>query len=79
MPDPFVRFDIAVVDLEHAIRFYGAVPRVDVKRDFPDMPIGVFAHEDACLGALRSVFSRIDRNPFALVQDVCLEHLRVVV
>ena len=45
MADCIVWVDIPVADLERASAFYAKVLDIEVKREFPDMPIGVFAHE----------------------------------
>lgn len=39
-------FDIPAVNLDRAIRFYSQVLTINIKNDCPDMPMGVFEHED---------------------------------
>jgi predicted enzyme related to lactoylglutathione lyase len=46
MAHSVVWFDVPVLDLDRAARFYGAVLQVEVKRDFPDVPIAVLAHAE---------------------------------
>ena len=45
MVNQVVWFDIPVIDLERAKRFYSNVLNIEVKEDFPDMPVGVFSHD----------------------------------
>ena len=45
MPGPIVWFDIPVVDVDRAVRFYSAVLGKPVKKvQFPGMSIGLFPH-----------------------------------
>ena len=46
MTNHIVWFDIPVIKLERAIRFYANVLNIKISKDFPDMPVGVFAHEE---------------------------------
>ena len=46
MTHKVVWFDVPVLDLDRAVRFYAAVLQTEVKRDSPDMPIGVLAHAE---------------------------------
>ncbi len=51
MANPVVWFDIPVVDLDRAIRFYSAVLAAPVKKqELPELAIGVFLHEDHEIG-----------------------------
>jgi uncharacterized protein len=51
MANTIVWFDIPVIDLERALRFYSAVLGKTVKKEeFPGGAIGVFAHEDGDVG-----------------------------
>lgn len=45
MANHFVWVDIPVIDLERAIAFYSKVLDVEITRDYPDMPMGVFSHQ----------------------------------
>ncbi len=39
-----VWFDIPATDLDRAMKFYSNVLAVEIKKEVPDMPMGVFAH-----------------------------------
>jgi len=41
--------DIPVVELERAIRFYQQVLDILIDREFPDMPIAVFRHQQSAV------------------------------
>ncbi|HUE39737.1 MAG TPA: VOC family protein [Candidatus Binatia bacterium] len=46
MAHKVVWFDVPVTDLDRAVRFYGAVLEVEIRRERPDMPIAVLAHAE---------------------------------
>ncbi len=46
MSNQIVWFDIPVKDLDRAIQFYSKVLGADIKKEFPNMPVGVFAHKE---------------------------------
>jgi hypothetical protein len=51
MANQVVWFDIPVVDLDRAIRFYSAILGATVKKqEFPGMTIGILPHEDGEIG-----------------------------
>ncbi len=46
MTNQIVWFDIPVVDLDRAIKFYSQVLAIEVKKDSTNMPMGVFMHKE---------------------------------
>ena len=44
MANHVIWFDIPVIDLDRSISFYSKVLDIEINKDFPDQPIGVFSH-----------------------------------
>lgn len=63
MANHAVWFDIPVLDLDRAIRFYAAVLAIEIDKPYPEMKLGVFKHEGA--GVSGCLFESPDDKPGA--------------
>jgi predicted enzyme related to lactoylglutathione lyase len=63
MDNHVVWFDIPAIDLDRACRFYAHVLGIEIKRASPDMPVGVFKHDNS--GVSGCVFQDKDTRPSA--------------
>jgi uncharacterized protein len=64
MANTVVWFDIPVLDLDRALKFYNAVlGKTLTKQEFPGMTIGLFPHEGTDVGGC--IFTKADEKPSA--------------